>query len=163
MSRIQTQVGNILDIEKGIIAHGVNCRGVMGSGVAKALRDKYPKLYPSYRQYVDSYAGGLGNSEVLLGKVSWYEPNKELAIANAFTQDAYGNDGLKYVSYDAVHEAFKIIFNSALFNKRPVYFPMIGAGLGGGSWYVIQAILEDVLPKNVTATAILLPPRVSLP
>lgn len=160
--QIQTQIGNLLDIEAGIIVHGVNCRGVMGSGVAKALRDKYPKLYPAYRQYVDSYAGGLGNSEVLLGKVHWYEPNKELAIANAFTQDAYGKDGLKYVSYDAVNDAFYRIGTTALRNNRPIYFPMIGAGLGGGSWNVIKTIIEDVL-EDVPATLVLLPPRVSLP
>ncbi len=160
---IETQIGNILDIQAGIIVHGVNCRGVMGSGVAKKLRDMYPKLYSSYRQYVDSQAGAMGNSETLLGHVHWYEPTKELAIANAFTQDAYGQDGAKYVSYDAIHDAFKIIGASAVFNKRPIYFPMIGAGLGGGSWEVIKTIIEDVVPDSVPATLVLLPPRVSLP
>ena len=32
---IEYRKGNLLDVTSGLIAHGVNCQGVMGSGVAK--------------------------------------------------------------------------------------------------------------------------------
>ena len=32
--------GDILDIEKGIIVHQVNCQGVMGAGLAKQIKSK---------------------------------------------------------------------------------------------------------------------------
>ena len=37
-----------------IIAHGCNAQGVMGSGVAKAIKEKWPGAYKEYRQiYLD--------------------------------------------------------------------------------------------------------------
>ena len=42
--------GNILNAEEDIICHQVNCRGKMGSGLAKQIRDKYPDVY---KEYVD--------------------------------------------------------------------------------------------------------------
>ena len=32
------------------ICHQVNCQGVMGSGVAKAIRDKWPQVYEEYKR-----------------------------------------------------------------------------------------------------------------
>lgn len=37
--------GNLLDSTTDIICHQVNCQGKMSSGVAKAIREKYPKVY----------------------------------------------------------------------------------------------------------------------
>ena len=39
---------DITTVDRGIIAHGCNCQGVMGSGVARFLRDKYPQIFPEY-------------------------------------------------------------------------------------------------------------------
>lgn len=43
--------GNLLDIESGIIAHQVNCKGVMGAGLAKQIRLKYPIVYQAYIEW----------------------------------------------------------------------------------------------------------------
>src|SRR5271167_114181 len=40
---------DITTVDEGIIAHGCNCQGVMGSGVARFLRDKYPQIFPYYQ------------------------------------------------------------------------------------------------------------------
>ena len=34
--------GNLLDAKETIIAHQVNCQRKMNSGVAKAIKEKYP-------------------------------------------------------------------------------------------------------------------------
>lgn len=36
--------GNILDYKEDIIVQQVNCRGVMGSGLAKQIMNKYPSV-----------------------------------------------------------------------------------------------------------------------
>lgn len=45
--------GNILTFperdEDTIICHQVNCKGVMGAGLAKQIRDKWPDVYDRYR------------------------------------------------------------------------------------------------------------------
>lgn len=35
--------GNVFDSDAKIICHQVNCQGVMGSGVAKEVRERYPR------------------------------------------------------------------------------------------------------------------------
>lgn len=56
--------GDLLDVEAGVIIHSVNCMGVMGSGVAKQIRDKYPE---HYRQYLLNCVGNIDKKRSLLG------------------------------------------------------------------------------------------------
>ena len=34
-----------------MILHQVNCQGVMGSGIAKQVREKFPNVYEAYKEY----------------------------------------------------------------------------------------------------------------
>lgn len=47
--------GNLLEASEDIIGHQVNCQSVMGSGIAKSIRDKYSELYPSYKQFCQNH------------------------------------------------------------------------------------------------------------
>ena len=40
--------GNLLDSNADIIIHQVNCQGAMNSGVAKAIREKWPIVFDKY-------------------------------------------------------------------------------------------------------------------
>ena len=37
--------GNLLDSDCDYICHQVNCQGVMGSGIAKQIRERWPEVY----------------------------------------------------------------------------------------------------------------------
>lgn len=138
MSKI-IKVGDIFSVERGIIVHGCNAQGVMGSGIALQVKSRWPKCYEIYRDYCD----GEDDKAALLGSVVPYAvPNKELVIINAITQLNFGKDGKKYVSYSAVLEAFKTVAESAKFSQLPVHYPLIGAGLGGGDWSIISEIID---------------------
>ena len=132
--------GNLLDVNTGIIVHGCNAQGVMGAGVAKALKEKYPDMFEKYAQ--DIFVRGYS-----LGVVSWYY-NSPLIIASGITQDFYGKDGKKYVNYDAVDIVMKCVFSCASRVDFPVHMPKIGAGLGGGDWKIIEAIIENAAAKH---------------
>ena len=138
--------GNLLGAESGVIAHGCNAQGVMGSGVAKAVREKYPKAYEKYKLRCDL----VEHKQLLLGRVIWYEVKDNFYIANAITQLNFGGDGKQYVDYEAVQVAFANI-NSAMDNEQILHIPMIGAGLGGGDWEVISSIIETTVtnPKEI--------------
>ena len=45
---IRVVKGNLLDAREIVIAHQVNCQKKMNSGVAKAIREKYPEVYEKY-------------------------------------------------------------------------------------------------------------------
>lgn len=129
-------LGNILDVNKGIIAHQVNVFGVMGAGVAKSLSDKYSDLLNDYRE------GCLG---VSLGHVDYHEVNDDLIIANCFSQlPKQSNPDMAGIltSYDAIYSCFLSIFNK--FNTETVYVPFqYGCGIAGGSWPIVKAILSQ--------------------
>ncbi|MGF7049842.1 O-acetyl-ADP-ribose deacetylase (regulator of RNase III) [Paenibacillus sp. DS2015] len=41
--------GDFFNAKQSILGHQVNCQGVMGSGAAKGIRDKYPEAYTAYQ------------------------------------------------------------------------------------------------------------------
>ena len=122
---------DVTTVTKGIIVHGCNCQGVMGSGVAKAIRDKWPGAFVAYRSWCELH--GLGEHH-LLGGVVWYHVNDVLHIANALTQHFYGKDGKRYAEPRAIAMALHQVTSFAEGVKLPIYMPRIGCGLGGLDW-----------------------------
>lgn len=120
-----------------IIVHGCNAQGRMGSGFAKELRSRYPDAYTTYN---DAYKF----SGLKLGSTIYHMVDDNLVIANAITQEYYGYDGEKYVSYDAIDTVFKDMneFIAQTGRTANLHFPEIGAALGGGNWNVISEIID---------------------
>ena len=104
--------GNLLDSDCDYICHQVNCQGKMNSGVAKAIREKWPVVYKEYQNWynywcqkvLDDY-GGCENypnpSEVILGRILMVKVNNNQTVINMAAQQYYGYDGMRYTSYDA--------------------------------------------------------------
>ena len=147
---IEYRKGNLLDITAGIIVHGANAQGVMGSGVAKVVKEKYPECFAEYRREYEQ----LG---LHLGSIVWWTNDMDgrdntpfqnmLFIANGITQQEYGTDR-RHVNYVAVADVFKEVIRQAKSTKLDVNFPKIGAGLGGGDWNIIEAIINDCDPLD---------------
>ena len=135
--------GDITTVESGIIVHQVNCQGVMGSGVAKAIRNKYPFVYESYNYMCKSYS-----EEYLLGKANIVPVSNDLEVINLFGQLNYGKDGKRYTSYDALDNAFNEISNVYHGDIFDFHFPLIGCGLGGGNWNIVYNIILEHLNKH---------------
>lgn len=136
MSKIEYVKGDLLETNIRHIIHGCNSHGVMQSGVAKVIREKYPRAYQDYNDTYNSYGLELGSIVVSVqsdGKV----------IHNAITQKDYGRDSSRvYVSYWAIAEAFRKINQWGI---KEIAMPKIGAGLAKGDWNVIEAIIENTL------------------
>lgn len=129
--------GDLLDAERGIIVHGCNAQGVMGSGVALAVRQRWPEAFAAYRQAYET-------SGLVPGRIVWYRVSRHppLAIANAITQDRYGRDpNVRYVDYEAVRACFRQIGEVARRHGLPVHYPKIGAGLGNGDWATLERLI----------------------
>ena len=47
--RVEIKYDDLLSSKERIIVHQVNCRGVMGAGIAKQIKEKWPDVYTSYR------------------------------------------------------------------------------------------------------------------
>jgi len=139
--KIEYIKGNILDTDCMLIAHGCNAQGVMGSGVAKVIRGKWPRVYYVYRSRFETIGLKMGEIiPVYLNSKKW--------VINCITQKFYGRDpDITYVDYEAVKMC--MIDINKKFAKEKGYtsiaMPKIGAGLGGGDWNRISEIIETQL------------------
>lgn len=137
------QFGDILSAPRGIIVHGCNAQGVMGSGIAKDVKAQFPGAYLAYTQHLDKTTNPLGT-------VAFYDvPGTDLTIANAITQRTFGRGGQRFVDYRAIQTAFDTIIRVAQRAPIPraVHYPQIGAGLGGGDWSLISEIIDNCFER----------------
>jgi O-acetyl-ADP-ribose deacetylase (regulator of RNase III) len=135
--------GDLFAEKHPMIAHGCNARRVMGSGVAKIIRNKYPKAFVDYiKAFEDQDKANIygDTPQLMMGRVI-ASHQSDTIILNWITQKSFGKDTIKYVSYDAVDKC--CIYTTEYVDMyKPSYLvmPKIGAGLGNGHWPVIEAI-----------------------
>jgi len=138
--------GNILNAKEKTICHQVNCMGVMGGGLAKQIKNKYPEAYREYIWILKHFGKQLGHCQLVVchdGRI----------IANLFGQDGFGTDK-RYTDYDYLKQSFldlldqtkkyHLIINN---EKHPLNIAIpynIGCGLGGGDWNTVYKIIEEV-------------------
>ena len=46
--------GNLLESPVHIIAHQVNCLGIMGGGIALQIKNKWPKVFEEYKEFIET-------------------------------------------------------------------------------------------------------------
>lgn len=143
--------GDVLDTPIHIIAHQVNCKGVMGAGLAKQIRDKYPWVYSCYKKYC------ITHSYDLLGAAAFWSNSDDTLKPEHLFMNIFGQDGYGRGSMQTDYQAFKDSFTKGLEFYRteacdcnytvqiPIAIPYgIGCGLAGGDWNKIKAILEEI-------------------
>lgn len=134
--------GDLLALGKAnefdIIVQGCNCWNVMGSGIAKSIREQFPDAW-------------LADQETLAGdrnKLGCYTIGMagRLVIINAYTQfntaKYSGEDVFEYKSFELVLDKL-----AKRFGKYRIGLPMIGMGLAGGDPERIIPLIEDFSSK----------------
>lgn len=126
--------GNIL------FMHGCNAQGVMGAGVAKVVKQRWPKAFHAYKQLFD----GVANQklrEMFVGDVQLVPVTPQLTVVNAITQHRYASrsqmPGTQHASYDAIEKVLlqlqRLLVKDGLEYDHYVTVP-VGCGLGGLGW-----------------------------
>src|SRR5271163_1062389 len=80
-------------------AHGCNCQGSMGAGIARGFRELYPEMYEQYRSRCRGSARQFNLGDAWL----WQEKGKP-AVFNLGTQERYWH---ARASYEAIEDALK--------------------------------------------------------
>ena len=145
--KIVYKTGNLLDAQTDVIAHQVNCQGVMGSGVAKQIRDKWPRVYDSYVSYCYDY---IACTHELLGECQLVQINDNQYVANLFGQNYYGKDGKRYTSYDAIYEALTSLRQQMMGdNLKSLAIPFhMSCDRGGADWKVLIAMFCSIFEET---------------
>lgn len=130
------RTGDVFTTEAKYIGHGVNTQGVMGAGIAKTIRDKFPHVYKEYRWLC------MGNN-LTPGNFFVYPENGKL-IVNFATQAMPGPDA----NYDWLFTSL-LRFSQQAVAKIPkngnlVAIPELGCGIGGLEWPTVKQTIELV-------------------
>lgn len=131
--------GDIFQSGADVILHQVNCQGVMGSGIAKQVREKYPNVYKEYKDLCDLEF----DPKNLLGIAQPVHANDKTIIVNIFAQENFGYDGKCYTDYNALREGLKTVYKS---NKDDIIaIPyLMGCHRGGGDWNIVYKMIEEI-------------------
>lgn len=112
---------SIFDSYNQTIVNPINCVGVMGAGLAKQFKDRYPDMFDKYRELCD--CGGL-----TIGKSFLYKSKTQKWVYNFPTKDHWHNSSkIEYLEL-----GLKNFIDT--YERRgitSISFPLLGAGLGG--------------------------------
>jgi O-acetyl-ADP-ribose deacetylase (regulator of RNase III) len=150
--------GNLIDLaeagEFDIIVHGCNCLNTMGSGIAREIRERYPKAYDADTLATEQWKKPVAK----LGNFSTYATvgkGKPFIIVNAYTQVNFAPRGVDHFEYESFYLILKKL---QTLGPAKFGFPYIGMGLAGGDATRIIAMLEafavEVSATGGTATLV---------
>jgi len=159
--------GNLLLSDKvQVIGHQANCQNVMGSGIARSIREMFPEAYSA-----DTIAARRGSN--VLGTFSKadlkMDPYGRNRVGNRISRiyNLYGqNLGTDYkklydrkTDYEGLYSALEKMVDDLMpteadkmmfdYDRSPaVGFPYkMGSALGGGSWDIVQRLIEVAFDK----------------
>lgn len=141
--------------EIAVVVHLCNNLGAYNAGVAKAIRNKWPRAYEAYS---DELAKKLGT-------YTRVQVETNVQVVNLIGMEGIGRD-TKPIRYIPIKEglhtlgdklrdlnrhydfATQFLPDPNVISYLPhytVHLPKIGTGLAGGDWETIEAILEEEL------------------
>ncbi len=121
------------------LAHGVNCKGSMGAGIAVGFRERYPEMYEEYRCRCKATPRELNPGDCFLWKAA-----DQPWVFNLATQEDYWRSR---ATYAAVEQALAAMLTQAdAEGVRSIAMPRVGTGYGGRSWKKLRPIVERIFP-----------------
>lgn len=136
---------NLVESDAPVIIHQVNCCKGFGSGVAKAVKEKWPIVAEKHRLACNINEGENKPTSALLGKIQAVKVDEGKVVINMFAQDKFGYDGAKYTSYDALDECLKKVrkyCDEHGYKKIALPYKM-SSDRGGADWAVVVALIAS--------------------
>lgn len=154
---MQTISGDLITLARSgrfdLVIHGCNCMVVMGAGVAKGIKAAFPAAFAADAKTKPGDRSKLGTCTSARVTTA----AGDLVVVNAYTQYDWRGVGVK-VDYDALARCLRWVKDT--FPGRRIGIPRIGAGLAGGDWNRIVAIIEQELAgEDVTVVEYATPNR----
>ena len=133
-----------------VIGHQTNCLSVMGAGIAKQIKARWPEVF---REYCD-YCKSQSDKHNLLGTIQVLKTDDGKYIANLFGEYSFCESIAPYeeggkprhTDYDALKECLHRLHTWMALNdiKTGGVPDHIGCGLAGGNWDgVVYPMIKD--------------------
>lgn len=133
-----------------LIPHCCNDIGVMGAGVARALRNKWPIVFDVYQRMYES----LGDISYSIVETFPEDNRPQVVVVNMIGQHGVvGPNNLKPVKYTALTKAMfhiKDLCEMLKMGKRKpvIHTPKFGSDLAGGNWEFIKELIKEIWIDN---------------
>lgn len=138
--------GDIFDQGADILVNPVNCIGVMGAGLAKKFKSKFPDYYDDYRVKCEQ-------SKIQLGKIDDYIAS-DPRIVSFPTKYHYSDDS------DIIDICLGLIdlrdYLRLQFRPYTVAVPALGCGLGKLPWDKVKRLMVGALSDIDKATDVII-------
>jgi len=131
--------GNLFDTDRTCVGHGVNVDGVMGAGIAKEFKRRFPHNYEVYQNYCSAKVLKPGQCLSIF--------DGDHLVMNMASQDRPGANARYEWLFTAARDAAR---HAKKYDHDVIAIPMIGAGIGGLNWRQAEVmlcaveILEDI-------------------
>ena len=141
--------GEITSFEANIVVNTVNCVGVMGKGVALAIRNRYPQIQSAYRR-------ACRTGMVMPGTLwCWHAPDGTL-IWSAATKNHW-RDPSQYRWVESCLSNIAILL--AQMTPHSIVVPPLGCGNGGLEWERVRPMITNALGEFDSHNIIVLEPQ----
>ena len=133
--------GDLFEAKEPALAHGCNCAGAMGRGIAVGFRERWPDMYARFRELCDRGEFSPGDLFV------WTTDDR--VIFNLATQRTWRSKANPAAIRDALA---RMVDHARQHRIDAIAMPRIGAGLGGLNWADVREILKEVVPDDLLVT-----------
>lgn len=153
---MERKLGDITNVPKTglqIIIQGLSTQGVMGYGVASAIKNKWPMVWYKYKNWIRRDSPNVGEFQIV-------HVSNNVWVINALIQRQYRGDLPKHkrsstvlIDYTALE---KVLINLSTsirkqfsMRKVTVNVPSIGCGLANGDWDTVEEIIVQSIPPEI--------------
>ncbi len=130
-----------LDGHFDVIIHGCNCFCTMDAGVARSIKSEFPEALSADMATQKGDRSKLGS----YSHATVIRNEHTITIINGYTQYNYSGKPI-LVDYKAISSLFAQLKKE--YSGKRFGFPKIGAGLAGGDWDIISAIIKQELNEE---------------
>lgn len=136
--QIEYKKGDILESDSQALVNAVNCVGIMGAGLAKQFKTKYPNMYKHYK---DSCNKGY----LSIGKLCCFKEKNKIIIN--FPTKIHWKNSSQLSFIDKGLDA--LILAIYKYDIKSISIPMLGCGLGQLKKEDVHSLIINKLSKSL--------------
>lgn len=125
--------GDLFTSDAPVLAHGINCKGAMASGIAREFKRRYPDMEAWYVE--ECKALRIKPSHIYV-----WSPEDGPLIANVASQYNPGADARYDWTLVGLGRVVEFCEKNGLYKFA---MPLIGCGVGGLNWDVMETKIQN--------------------
>lgn len=139
--QITIKKGDLFADDAEALVNAVNCQGIMGAGIAKAFKDRYP-LY-----FLDYHAKCM-EDRIVIGEVDLYACLDELGCRFLVSFPTMVNPGEATREDALVLGLESLVEHMAVYRIQSVALPALGCGIGDFAFERLATLVANAFHKK---------------